>query len=108
MVALLLFIRRKADDISRLWEVFERAVQSMPLADDEFGKAFDAALEVRNTNLNLTMGLFLIRPFTFLSLDSTNQEYLGIKIPAGGLSYAFYRKALEKVKVEYKVDFPHL
>ena len=52
--------QRKAGDIARLWEVFEHALQPNPLESEQFAQAFDAALEVRNTNLNLTMGLFRV------------------------------------------------
>jgi hypothetical protein len=99
---------RKTEDVGRLWDVFEAALQPNPLQSEAFGKAFDAALEVRNTNLNLTMGLFWIRPYTFLSLDSNNQQFLGIQIPSDGLSFAFNKEALAKVRAKYSEDFPHL
>lgn len=99
---------RKTGDVARLWDVFEAALHPNPLQSEEFGKAFDAALEVRNTNVNLTMGLFWIRPFTFLSLDGNNQQFLGIQIPSDGLSFSFYKETLEKVRAKHSVDFPHL
>jgi 5-methylcytosine-specific restriction protein B len=98
---------RKPADIERLWEVFVKALEGDPWSDPAFAKAFNAALEVRNTNLNLTMGLFWIRPRQFLNLDRTNQEYLGIKLPKGGLSFDFYRSTVERVRRE-KEEFPQL
>jgi 5-methylcytosine-specific restriction protein B len=51
---------RKPGDIERLWAVFTRALGQSPLVDPDFGRAFDEALTVRNTSVNLTMGLFWI------------------------------------------------
>lgn len=99
---------RKRDDVQQLWEVFVRALVKAPLEDEEFGRAFDAALQVRYTNLNLTMGLFWIRPSIFLALDKKNREYLKIAVPKGGLSFTFYREVVEKTRKEVKLDFPRL
>jgi len=99
---------RKPGDIDRLWEVFTRALGQSPLADPDFARAFDDALTVRNTNVNLTMGLFWIRPKTFLSLDSTMRDNLGIKLPSQGLSFQYYRGILEQVQKAVKQDLPHL
>jgi hypothetical protein len=54
--------QRKTTDVPHLWDVFEAALRPAPLESTEFADGFDAALEVRNTLLNLTMGLFWIRP----------------------------------------------
>lgn len=99
---------RKPGDIDRLWEVFTRALGQSPLADPDFALAFDDALTVRNTNVNLTMGLFWIRPKTFLSLDSTMRDHLSIKLPSQGLSFQYYRATLEQVLKNAKQDLPHL
>ena len=99
---------RKRDDFERLWDVFVRALEVSPLEDGDFGRAFDRALQVRYTNLNLTMGLFWIRPQTFLGLDRKNREYLNIAVPKEGLSFAFYRGIVEQTRKRINVDFPHL
>ena len=88
---------RKPEDIPALWRVFRLAQGEAPLDNELFAEAFDAALKVRMVNVNLTMGLFWIRPQRFLSLDSTNRAYLNIALPAGGLSFAFYRDTVHKV-----------
>jgi 5-methylcytosine-specific restriction enzyme B len=90
--------KRHPSDVARLWKVFRLALGSDPLNDPEFLKAFDEALEVRQTNLNLTMGLFWIRPETFLNLDQTNRTYLGIKLPPSGLSSKFYHDQVIAVR----------
>ena len=99
---------RKPNDVDRLWKVFTLALGQTPLADPDFARAFDEALKVRNTNINLTMGLFWIRPKTFLSLDSTMREHLNIKLPSQGVSFQFYRKVVEQVQKNAKQDLPHL
>jgi 5-methylcytosine-specific restriction protein B len=88
--------------------VFTRALGQSPLVDPDFARAFDEALTVRNTNVNLTMGLFWIRPKTFLSLDSTMRDHLSIKLPKQGLSFKYYRATLEQVEKSVKQDLPQL
>ncbi len=83
-------LSRRVDDVHKLWRVFQLALQENPLDNEEFSQAFDEALTVKQTNVNLTMGLFWIRPNTFLSLDQTNRTYLGVRLPDGGLNAKFY------------------
>jgi 5-methylcytosine-specific restriction protein B len=82
--------------------VFELALGADPVASPEFISAFDEALTVKCTNVNLTMGLFWIRPRTFLSLDQLNRSYLEIKLPATGLAGRFYIDQLKRVSSEGK------
>jgi 5-methylcytosine-specific restriction enzyme B len=100
--------KRRPGDIDRLWAVFDGALRNQPLTDPAFATAFDGALEVRNTNFNLTMGLFWIRPTRFISLDGKMRDYLGIELPKQGLSFEFYRNTLEQALREAKEDLPHL
>ncbi len=87
---------RKLNDIDKLWKVFKLALGENPLENPDFLNAFDDALEVRGTNVNLTMGLFWIRPNTFLGLDQNNRSYLDIKIPSKGLSSEFYVDVIKR------------
>jgi GTPase subunit of restriction endonuclease len=99
---------RDANDIPRLWKVFRLALSEQdPLESKEFLKAFDEALKVKQTNVNLTMGLFWIRPDTFLNLDQNNREYLGIRLPADGLTAKFYAEMVRLLREEEK-PFPEL
>ncbi|HVF25622.1 MAG TPA: AAA family ATPase [Anaerolineales bacterium] len=100
-------ISRGISDIGRLWRVFQLALEENPLENDEFIKAFDEALAVKQTNVNLTMGLFWIRPQTFLNLDQTNRAYLGIRLPDAGLTAKFYIDAMTSVLADGK-PFPEL
>jgi 5-methylcytosine-specific restriction protein B len=98
---------RRAHDVEKLWRVFQLALRDAPLGDHDFLQAFDEALTVKQTNVNLTMGLFWIRPNEFLSLDQTNRTYLGIRLPEGGLNAAFYVSAVRDVREEGR-PFPEL
>src|ERR1041384_5943752 len=98
---------RRADDVQKLWRVFQLALQENPLENPEFMQAFDEALTVKQTNVNLTMGLFWIRPNTFPSLDQTNRTYLGVRLPEGGLNARFYISTLKTIAEEGK-PFPEL
>lgn len=94
---------RDANDIGRLWKVFQLALSEQdPLESKEFLKAFDEALKVKQTNVNLTMGLFWIRPDTFLNLDQNNREYLGVRLPADGLTAKFYAEMVRLMREEEK------
>lgn len=100
--------QRLTGDVPALWHVFECALGADPLNDHEFLRAFDAALEVRNVNFNLTMGLFWVRPRQFLSLDSVMRQHLGVKIPAGGLASREYVAILRDVRAQHSEGFPAL
>lgn len=99
--------KRKAGDTDKLWQVFLQALKESPLNNQEFKKAFDDALTVRRTNINLTMGLFWIRPYEFLNLDQTNRAYLKIKLPQGGLTAKFYVETVHSVR-SYGKQFPEI
>jgi 5-methylcytosine-specific restriction protein B len=85
---------RGGNDVRRLWRVFQLALEANPIENKEFWQAFDEALKVKQTNVNLTLGLFWIRPYTFLNMDQNNRAYLGIRLPEGGLSAQFYAETM--------------
>jgi 5-methylcytosine-specific restriction enzyme B len=90
--------KRKVDDTEKLWRVFLLALEDSPLSNPDFLQAFNEALTVRRTNINLTMGLFWIRPNEFLNLDQTNREYLKLKLPKDGLSASYYVETVQSVR----------
>ncbi len=98
---------RDPGDIARLWQVFHLALGETPLENRAFLDAFEAALNVKQTNVNLTIALFWIRPDTFLSLDQATREHLGIRLPTGGLSAKFYAETVRLIREEEK-PFPEL
>lgn len=68
-------------DIDNLWETFAAAIA---LADNNtvanrevFSKYYDMVLDQYGVRWNLTMGLYWIRPFTFINLDAKNRAFLG-------------------------------
>jgi 5-methylcytosine-specific restriction enzyme B len=91
---------RHRDDVHRLWRVFQLALAEEPLENEEFVRVFDEALQVRQTNVNLTMALFWIRPDTFISLDQTSRAYLGIRLPQEGLNAKFYVETIHAFREE--------
>lgn len=100
-------VSREANDIPKLWRVFQLALKKSPLRNKEFQKAFDEAVAVNGANVNLTMGLFWINPNTFLNLDETNRAHLGIQIPASGLNAKFYAETVKQFASDKK-SFPEL
>ena len=72
--------RRTEDDLDNLWALFEAAIN---LAEKDaldrrskFVDLFDKVKKQYAIRWNITMGLFWIRPYTFINLDSRNREYL--------------------------------
>ncbi len=72
--------RRKPDDIDNLWELFEAA---LALADSDieenrkrFSAAYDKVYGQYGIKWNITVGLYWVRPYTFLNLDSKNKEFI--------------------------------
>ena len=71
---------RKKDDIDNLWNVFEAA---LALADEdneenraEFSKWYDLVYDQSGIRWNLTMGLYWVRPYCFINLDSRNRWFI--------------------------------
>lgn len=72
--------RRKDDDIDNLWNAFESAIKLAENDSEESRAAFISAYDQVRAQFavrwNLTMGLYWIRPYTFISLDSRNREFM--------------------------------
>jgi 5-methylcytosine-specific restriction protein B len=98
---------RQREDVPSLWRVFRTAMTDSPIDNSLFAEAFDAALKVFGVAVNLTMGLFWIRPTTFLNLDGVNRGYLNIALPPGGLTAAFYIDTVKTVASRGK-PFPEI
>jgi 5-methylcytosine-specific restriction enzyme B len=88
---------RTAEDIPSLWAVFARALGPDPLGDPEFPEAFDRALRVKGVSFNLTMGLFWVRPRTFLSLDEVLQHHAGLAVKTFQLNARKYIETIREV-----------
>ena len=75
------FVDSRGDsDIATLWEVFlaalDLAAHEGEAERSRFVSSFDRAITQRGIKWNLTMGLFWIRPYTFLNLDSRSRWYI--------------------------------
>ncbi len=71
---------RREHDIDNLWTLFSVA---LALADNEslenrdaFIAAYNLAIQQQQVKWNITMGLFWVRPYRFINLDSRNRWYL--------------------------------
>ncbi len=80
--------KRQPDDIDNLWDVFARAISFTDLDNEgegedtrsEFIAAYDKATQCYGVGWNLTMGLYWIRPWRFLTLDGQSQKYINKKL----------------------------
>ena len=65
---------RAEHDIDNLWSLFLVAIDYAKNESDEnqqaFVRAYDTVLNQQGIRWNITMGLYWIRPYTFLNLDS--------------------------------------
>lgn len=80
--------KRNETDIDNLWELFEKAIKFADEVNqenrDSFVEIYDKVITQKMVKWNITMGLYWIRPFNFLNLDSKNREYL--------LNHPLYKK----------------
>lgn len=71
---------RQESDISNLWDMFEIAIKYAENSTDEnkstFEKMFDKAVQQKGVRWNITMGLYWVRPNTYINLDSRNREFI--------------------------------
>jgi 5-methylcytosine-specific restriction enzyme B len=71
---------RKPDDINNLWSLFESAMSfadnPSPIARSSFIRDYDRVIKQIGIKWNVTMGLYWIRPYSFLNLDEVNRNYL--------------------------------
>lgn len=72
--------KRKEDDISNLWDVFDAGINyadnPSEISKTAFIGCYDKVRKQLGIKWNLTMGLYWIRPFCYLNLDERNRSYL--------------------------------
>ncbi len=122
---------RGEHDIDNLWDLLEKAIAYSDEASTDNKNAFIAAYDTvskqKMIKWNITMGLYWVRPYTFINLDSTNRAFItdvdnmphyfttifsGInKGLPNGTSYLFMceqaKNALKQKEYEYH-SFPEL
>lgn len=73
-------VDRQPDDIENIWSLFEHALDYAddPTAQKEkdFCGAFDVVRNQFKIGWNLTMGLFWMRPTSFVNLDNPSREFI--------------------------------
>ena len=69
---------RGENDIDNLWNLFRYAISYADEQSNEadFIKTFDTVIAQKGVSWNITMGLYWIRPFTFINLDARNRKLL--------------------------------
>lgn len=71
---------RGVHDIDNLWELFDNAIHYSETLSEPYKsnlqKYYDEVRRQKGVNWNITMGLYWIRPNTFINLDSRNREFL--------------------------------
>lgn len=87
---------RGKNDIQNLWNLFIKVVN-----DESFEEEYNTVIKQFIIKVNITMGLFWIRPEKFLAFDRTNRQYLkeqyGIKLPNKAPEYSEYMKILDSI-----------
>lgn len=71
---------RNENDIENLWRLFELALSFSANPNqtirNEFIECYNEVVSQKSVNWNITMGLYWIRPYMFINLDSRNREFL--------------------------------
>lgn len=71
---------RGEKDIDNLWELLEKAIAYSNDSSSENKNAFidiyNQVIKQKMIKWNITMGLYWVRPYTFINLDSTNRAFI--------------------------------
>ena len=103
---------RQPGDIDTLWDVFESGIKFAESNGSDkyisaFKNSFDKAIHISG-GWKLTIGLYWVRPFDFLSLDKLSRNYLkeelSISIPNKLNSTDEYWEICDKLKIKFKEE----
>lgn len=76
--------RRGENDIDTLWDLFEKAIEHANNVESDTAEAlydaYETATKCWGTGWNLSMGLYWIRPWKYLTLDGQSQTYISKKL----------------------------
>lgn len=110
---------RAPDDVDSLWNFFEVALKFADEPSEEiielFRKSYDKVSGQLIVGWNITMALYWIRPWSFVTLDTRSQTYikskLGLEIGKNGHKHRSsgtdYLKLLNELELRFKDDsFP--
>ena len=108
--------RRQDTDIDVLWELFALAIhysdEEETVTLEQVSKAYNIATKCWGVGWNVTMGLYWIRPWKFVTLDGQSQTYitkkLSLKIEKNGeknrCSAKDYFKLISELETRFKED----
>ena len=86
-------------NIQPLWDLFEAVLKK---EQEKIENLFDIVCKQKGIKWNITMGLFWIRPYEYIALDSCNQSYLQSKglnvFSEKNLNAAHYFAFLNEIK----------
>jgi 5-methylcytosine-specific restriction protein B len=89
---------QQGEQMETYWDLFETAIKYAD-GDKNLGSKledlFDKAVTYEGTRWNITMGLFWIRPFSFINLDGNNRD----KLKADGLFDGEFPTGTEYLKL---------
>lgn len=98
---------RRADDIDNLWGLYESAI-NLAEKDDAtnraiFTKWYDTVHDQLGIRWNITMGLYWIRPYEFINLDSRNRWFI---VDPDNMPVDFVNSVKKKLnKVPYAAEY---
>ena len=98
---------RQAADIDNLWGLYESAI-NLAEKDDEanreiFTKWYDTVHDQLGIRWNITMGLYWIRPYEFINLDSINRRFI---VGPDNMPVDFVNSVKKKLnKVPYAAEY---
>ena len=98
---------RQAADIDNLWGLYESAI-NLAEKDDEanreiFTKWYDTVHDQLGIRWNITMGLYWIRPYEFINLDSRNRWFI---VDPDNMPVDFVNSVKKKLnKVPYAAEY---
>lgn len=111
--------KRQSEDIETLWQLFEHALEYADGENTSVGDlltaAYDRAATQYGVGWNITMGLYWIRPWNFLTLDQQSRLYISKNLkmniemdgPQGRCSSKNYIDLLDAFETRFKeVAFP--
>ena len=107
---------RQPSDIDTLWDFFAVALQfsdsDNPDAGDEFSSIYDQVAGQYGVGWNLTMGLYWMRPWNYVTLDGNSQLYIANRLmvdidkngPKRRCNSKDYHKVLDELKLRFEED----
>lgn len=92
-------------NIQPLWNLFEAVLKK---EQEKIENLFDMVCKQKGIKWNITMGLFWIRPYEYIALDSCNQSYLQSKglnvFSEKNLNAAHYFAFLNEIKQKIRTN----